>query len=456
MKKYLLLKAKPCRLFPFVILFVVLLGLNLPEHCHALYEATVPVNSFQYQTIDRSFDPVILEGRQLPGMRDKEISTLRLFAGRQGQCEPIAFQIDEKGPKGDYAYKSGKGAREDVDKGLLDSNDELAFMARDLGDRMSIDTCPTGGEAFHEIEITDPLKGGKGWAYLISYQTPPPLSPVDYISYDPDRNLLETAHYLIAMTNPAGGIMDYWSFQNKKEGPVDILDRFKIRIEASFFWGTLKIKRNESDLRMKVHAYTDGPIRVVREVKYTIKIILSMPSLPVKRQTASYLNFTIFPNDISIPFDLGRVLTNATVFAGFDFNKNFEGAGLSNEYNSGNIIIDGRMSALEKSMNHNFSSCYVIKRGKEAIMGRATLSQNMLDLDIKKSFFYLDDKSSPSPPEDNPGHFGTMAWLFENLKKFKGGEYNFIFTLFFSREFKKEDNKAVLNMQDCPLQSVVR
>ena len=114
------------------------------------------------------------------------------------------------------------------------------------------------------------------------------------------------------------------------------------------------------------------------------------------------------------------------------------------------------MSEEEKRMDYQFSSSYTVRKGRQAVIGRAVLSENLLGLDIQKSLYYLDDLSAPHPPEDNPGQFGTMAWLFEDLKRFEGGEYGFRFTLFFTTAYEEGDETALFNIADYPLQWEVR
>jgi hypothetical protein len=57
-------------------------------------------------------------------------------------------------------------------------NDEVVFLGRDLGGKVAKAEWPSGTKATYEVEVTDPLSGAKGYAYVASYASassaPPP------------------------------------------------------------------------------------------------------------------------------------------------------------------------------------------------------------------------------------------------------------------------------------------
>ena len=68
----------------------------------------------------------------------------------------IPYQIDEITPEGSYF---------DDDDGILDYNDEIAFMAADLGDSVGTDSwLPEGSDRRYEVKISDPMNPSEmGW-----------------------------------------------------------------------------------------------------------------------------------------------------------------------------------------------------------------------------------------------------------------------------------------------------
>jgi hypothetical protein len=75
----------------------------------------------------RTLEPVVIEGSQFPLFTNVRISNLWAYTKMNGFWEQIPLQIDEVTLLGDYATENGR----------LDSNDELVFMAMDLGQKAS-------------------------------------------------------------------------------------------------------------------------------------------------------------------------------------------------------------------------------------------------------------------------------------------------------------------------------
>ncbi|HEX9653894.1 MAG TPA: hypothetical protein VGA99_09290, partial [bacterium] len=124
----------------------------------------------QLKTLDRNLEPVIISGGVFPDFVGAAISPsaneLFLYAWRTEikAWEQIPFQFDEKNSAGKYFNPN-------VDEvSGLDDNDELAFMAKDAGDR-GLGTWLEDGTSRtfvrYEIKIVDPLDPQKtGWVYL--------------------------------------------------------------------------------------------------------------------------------------------------------------------------------------------------------------------------------------------------------------------------------------------------
>ncbi|MCZ6817928.1 MAG: hypothetical protein O7G31_00365, partial [Calditrichaeota bacterium] len=135
----------------------------------AIVALTLVVSSGMYgqtNTLTRDLEPVFLQGSSFFGFAGAPLGELFLYAYDSAETawRQIPFQIDEIGISGN---KSGYFIPDD---GLLDDNDELAFMARDADDRAPNSWIPdSGSQAFdrYEIEVSNPLDlGEKGWVYL--------------------------------------------------------------------------------------------------------------------------------------------------------------------------------------------------------------------------------------------------------------------------------------------------
>jgi hypothetical protein len=121
------------------------------------------------RTIGRTVDTIVVKGEATGKAIGAPIDRLRLFACKGGKLEQVVLQIDERTPDGGYCYDQGPAERrvKDVDGGKLDANDEVLFLARDVGDRVPPAALQLKGlSAVQELEVTDPVDGGKGWVYL--------------------------------------------------------------------------------------------------------------------------------------------------------------------------------------------------------------------------------------------------------------------------------------------------
>ena len=157
-------------------------------------------------TSDRSEGPlaenvVIIRGELMPSLKGAPISSLILAAMRDGKLQAIPFQVDEV-RNGEHVFDwvsplgREKGLYDrDVDNGRVDADDELVFMARDLGPRAE-SVKEAGAEKAVELAVTDPTSGKTAYAYLLlkSRLTP---SRDDYVKMDISGGRLhvETSRY---------------------------------------------------------------------------------------------------------------------------------------------------------------------------------------------------------------------------------------------------------------------
>jgi hypothetical protein len=119
------------------------------------------------KTLNRWPDPVVIDCGIFASFQEKDTRFVRIYALTDQGFQPIPFQIDEKDPKGNRIYTSGEKANPEDANGRVDKGEELVFMARDSGTRASPDCMPPGVEYWEELELEDPLTGGKSWVYLL-------------------------------------------------------------------------------------------------------------------------------------------------------------------------------------------------------------------------------------------------------------------------------------------------
>ena len=217
-------------------------------------------NVIAEKTFERWPDPVVLDCGLFSSLLSSKVDLLRMYAFSDGEFRPIPFQVDERDAEGNRVYTDGEKANPGDANGLLDKGEELSFMARDCGDRVSEAAFPPGVERWQELELEDPVNGGKGWVYLLyAPETPPPASTKDYIRYlpvhqceDGDCQLMQSeyfedhfypmAPYVDISKYIKTGIAHRYMSTPKGGGGtgVDYVDRFKGRVTMAFLFGSLK------------------------------------------------------------------------------------------------------------------------------------------------------------------------------------------------------------------------
>ena len=110
--------------------------------------------------VNRNEDPVVLRGSVLSSTLNMPVGKIFAYAYDGAVWRQIPAQVDEVNATGNYV------AAED---GLFDANDELVFMAKDLGVK-AVDPPSGGGQplvpAWYEVQVTDPLVPGAVWMGL--------------------------------------------------------------------------------------------------------------------------------------------------------------------------------------------------------------------------------------------------------------------------------------------------
>jgi hypothetical protein len=193
---------------------------------------------------------------------------------------------------------------------VLDDNDELVFMAKDTGDQA--DRAMLAGAAGLEIEINDPLDGGRGWAYLLPATASTGSSPqVAYVRYDADRNHATSDLYEV----------DYAAGRNFLTGlrvePVaggngaNLLRQTRMLGEPTFslLFGDVRLSFTERNSIVRVDGIKNGWVRSVRRVHLSVDLGPLFPDLPTGTvYTLHYFSSFSTPTQMSVPWMALKVL----------------------------------------------------------------------------------------------------------------------------------------------------
>jgi hypothetical protein len=259
------------------------------------------------RSLGRRYDAVVVNGERLGGMQGEPASELRLFSFLKGRFQAIPFQVDERDAQGEFVLPSGPLASEDEDRGLLDYNDELVFLAADAGDRAPEGCTPMEGVArWTEIQLRDPLAlDQEAWVYLCRFSgTPPPVSSRDYIRYLPQAEQILSEHYQLGYRKGMSLYTDLHYPDGRGGYGPDLMDRIKVRIQVKFLFNIIRKKVTEDDFRAEVVAWKDGPVRVLRNVQNYVRVLFNLSSASVFSVSEYYPWYMFTPLRLTIPFDL--------------------------------------------------------------------------------------------------------------------------------------------------------
>jgi len=413
------------------------------------------------KSITRSADPVIVPGGSLGRVQGLPLGGFRLFASLHAAMAPVPFQIDEVDAEGLFVLPEGREPNRDRGRrgeereleDALDGNDQLVFMASDLGDRACREQWPASAEQGVEVQVRDPATGGTGWCYLLWFRDPPPPSPVDYVryareedrvyagtfslGYSPDRDLVYTT---VLALNPEGG-----------GAPVDIMDRINIRFSATIFLRSITFGRNEDDFVSQVIGFKDGPVRVMRRVANSMRLVLGLKTPKIIAYSVYYRDAIETPNVLSLPVSLDAVARSAHFEGGTDHNLEALGMRFYSPTNRQGVLVDGRMSPEERAMDFGDYGWTLLTGRQGHVMSLVEMGETIRQV-LSKRLIYLDDLMASNAPEGEPGTTPKIGFSLENLLALKRGTYTYNARFYFLPDAAAGRLEGFLDILERPLE----
>ena len=413
------------------------------------------------KTLTRTEDFVVVYGRSLRKCLNENIEQLGLFAFREGKLEPIPFQIDEINQEGEWVLTqvppalAGTGLKpeRDEDDGNLDENDELAFMARDAGNRVPPEGYPPEALKVDEIMLRDPLDGGKAWVYLCFFKGSFAHSHRDYVDYVFPEDQIKTANYIMGFPPELPIVPGTISIH----GSPNILDRMKIRLKVKILG--IEFPLEESDFISKLSLYKDGPIRVIRRTRSAIKFTRLFRSPSAAVENIFYENAVQIPIRARLPISTKsfKFLIPYIIVRGTADMKNMHGWKLKTNLNPRWLKIDGKMDEDENLLNGKEGLNWFLASGPPGVfMIRLVLDRKPdgtpQKTPITTRLYYKDDDASIDPPEATPGESPDVGYWLDGLRDLEKGIFYIYPALFMIKDYTEGKEKDYLNILDKPLE----
>ncbi|MCX5867549.1 MAG: hypothetical protein NT009_08785 [Proteobacteria bacterium] len=443
---------------PLLAVLFFIASLILAGEAKALDSKTVVLEK---KTLTRAEDFVVVYGKTLRKSLGEDIGQLGLFAFHEGKLVPIPFQIDEINKEGEWVLtqvpptQAGAGLKpeRDDDDGNLDENDELAFMARDAGDRVPPEGYPPEALKVDEIMIRDPIDGGKSWVYLCFFKGSFAHSHRDYVAYVFPEDQIKTGNYVMGFPPElpiAPGMISI-------HGSPSILDRMKIRLKVKILG--IEFSLAESNFISRLSLYKDGPIRVIRRTRSAIKFIGMFRSPSAAVENIFYENAVVIPIWIRLPYSTKafKFLIPYIIVRGTADLKNMHGWKLKTNLDPRWLKIDGKMDEDENTLNGKEGFNWFLASGPPGVfMIRLVLDRNPdgtpQKTPITTRLYYKDDDASIDPPEATPGESPDVGYWLDGLRDLEKGLLYICPALFMIKDYSEGKEKDYLNILDRPLE----
>jgi hypothetical protein len=370
-----------------------------------------PGHAEERATLDRPYDPVVIPCSSLQGLLGTPVEDIRICAYRasEGRWEGIPFQLDERKAIVDpWDPPNLRLSYFDPDDGLLDADDELCFLCRDAGDRSGPSDWPDlpGCRAFArvELELYDPLDGGRAWvyAYRCSGQSPPIPAPY-CLSYDAAHDEVSSVAYRVrlgantglvedvAILPPFGSGVDF--FDTQKIRMVGLLTAFNLTLPFGRDWSPYAA--NERD---NLFIYPDSTrwtlrpvVRVVRQALQAVRFgafVFGDARFPVETKFYPFFGRVSGGTDLSTLGELVDVEVDL-LRQSWDFNANAVGMRLSTRRNR-ELRIDGVPDAFDSRVDLPIREWFLVTGEQGSLFVRLALVDT---IGTSQSLYYRDDRN---------------------------------------------------------------
>jgi hypothetical protein len=438
--------------------------------CALLLLLATPGRSQEARTLSRVADTVVVPGRAIGRpIVGAPLSRLRLYAARGGALAPILFQVDQRLPDGRYCYDQGPADHRLADDtpGALDEADELVLLARDAGDRLPpAQVVVAGMAAARELELRDPLDGGRAWVYALRFDGPtvPPLAPggpLVWLTVRPHEDdgaptcSWRGETFVFDNGRARQNAVRLSSLRFVDAGAVrepSLLDSLMIRAVATFMW--VEVTRRSDDIRVHIGGWHAGPLRVIAEDCMEVYLALGLWASAPGSSIILTRDCVRTPTNVHCPVDLDASGTSEYTVC-LDVARAARGWKFYNSNNPQPVDIDGRASAAERRLDRSWPAWNCVYGPEGAVISVFDPPQAMRR--ARNALVYLDDERRQ--PEDEgegidlePGALGRHGF-YVDIRGLAEGDYPGEYALYFApAPFAPGDEASVLNQRLHPLE----
>jgi len=280
----------------------------------------------------REMQVIVINGDQTPKLLNQKSDKYSVMAVSGDTLVPIPYQFDDKNERG-FPFVPGGTLKVDGVEGVIEPQDELALMLRDLGSQINGATAPlSAGTMVSELAFVE--NGVERYAYIVEGNSQ--RSDRSYTHYSLETGLMKTTKFSL-QTDPDNlliwGDMFYEGYEG---GTKTILDTMKLRVRAKI--GFIRATLTNSLIPSDVVAVKNGAVRSLIALDASISILGvgladAGASVTLTDQTLQ------FPVYLTIP-KAAAVLSKLSLEVSLDFND-MDGAKVRTELGPKEPIIAG-------------------------------------------------------------------------------------------------------------------
>jgi hypothetical protein len=435
--------------------------------------AAVPGAAYDFDKdirLDQLVNPVIIPGARLGSLRGKEIPLVRVFAVSEGGLTPVPFQIDQVDSRGGWVWgivyrnhlvndyeddlhegignlkwrvEQRAGLLDDEDPGqkkIIDANDVLVFMAKDMGSRSAeISRKLDGASNILEIEMTRMSGNRKAWAYIAYYPSdPPPYSPVRYVHYLPDTGKVVSSVYSVEFSKEHIAVLEQLEIGN-----VQVLDRTKLRGTVRLGWNSVgkTVYFNENNIQGHIDGYIDGPVRVVKRNSASLYFGAVFSSPEIHCDQYFYLHHSEIP--VRLPFNI--FMNRVSLLMAADYhNSPFRRAYI------GGVPVPARLRETVSETNileglENVS-WMALEGDVASVVSMLTLPEEIKPFAVVTPYL-VHNSTLTDPPESYRGSEPEAGYVIKTKPGFPAGSHTIVGTyLYLPRPFLRSDAEQILGL----------
>ena len=354
----------------------------------------------------RQIEVTVIPGKILPLLQGKSFTHYSVMVISDGKLVPIPFQFDDRNEVG-LLYVAGGKLKVTGEVGILEEQDELAFMLKDTGARATANNiAATAGKVIYEIDID--AGSNKRYAYIVENNNE--RSEIHYTSFDKDTGLIKTTAYSLQV-DPDNLLV--WSdyTHNSFTENRNFLDTMKLRVRAKL--GFIKATISNRLIPSEIVAVKNGPVKSIIEMDASISI-LGINIIQAGASVQISENTTQFPVFVTIP-GAASVLSSLEIDISLDFHE-LEGARSRTELGPKEPVIAGGGGAdpeeLDVDFIHNWLS---LSSGKNWDIIAFFYSDGSVNLTIDPLYKDQAIGNKPDKPERFKGSHPQMGYVLSDI-----------------------------------------